>query len=52
MLEIAKALEQADQVGEGSQLRTALAGKRDMLNRLFTSGDFSHLGALHLVKKN
>ena len=52
ILETAQALKQADQVGEGSQLRTALASKRDMLDRLFTSRDFSHLGAPHLVKKN
>ena len=51
MLETAQALKQADQVGEGSQLRTALASKRDMLDRLFTSGDFSHLGAPHLVQR-
>ena len=50
MLETAQALKQVAQVGEGSQLRTALASKRDMLDRLFTSGDFSHLGAPNLVQ--
>ena len=38
MLEIANALEEADKIGEGTQLRTALTSKRDMLDRLFTFG--------------
>ena len=50
MLETANALEQADKDGEGTQLRTSLSNKRDMLDRLFTSGEFSHLRAPHIVQ--
>ena len=49
MLETAKALEQADKDGEGTQLRTSLVNKISILNSIFTSGEFSHLKAPNII---
>ena len=51
MLETAKALEQADKDGEGTQLRTSLGNKISMLNSIFTSWEFSHLKALNIIQE-
>ena len=52
MLETAKALEQADKDGEGTELRTSLGNKISMLNSIFTSGEFSHLKAPNIIQEN
>ena len=50
MLETAKALEQADSDGDGSQLRTSLNNKISMLNSVFLSEEFSHLQAPKIIQ--
>ena len=52
MLETAKALDQADIDGDGTQLRTSLGNKISMLNSIFISEEFSHLKAPNIIQEN
>ena len=52
MLETAKALEQADIDGDGTQLKTSLNNKISMLNSIFISGEFSHLKAPNIIQED